>query len=536
MSRARARRGVVALEAAQMRAVLDSIPARIALLDRGRRHRYVNQEYAAFLGKPAEAILGRTVAQMIGAKAYAQLRVHGARALAGETVRWEGWLPYQGTQTADGPRFVQRIYMPYRTDTGAVEGYFVFTRDLTELKRSEQQLAEQLAALRASEAMNGAILASALDCVVAIDEAGLVIAFNPAAERTFGYREADVLGRPISGLIVPPAMQARHAEGFRRYLETGPGTMLGRRVEIEGMRADGSLFPLELTITEVRLPDRQLFTAYLRDLTQAKEAAAEIERQRQALQQAEKLAALSSLLAGVAHELNNPLSIVISNALMLEEELQEKPELVSARRPARVRAAAERCADIVRDFLATARRSNVRAKPLALDELVHGVLDLLDERLVASGIEILRDMPTDLPRVRGDYVQLEQVMINLIVNAQQALDTCPPPRRIIVTGRRAGAEVEVRVADNGPGMPEALRGRIFDPFFTTKPVGAGRGLGLAVSRGIVEAHGGSLTLSAAKGETCFQIWLPAISGHGGVEPNADGSGSVIARASGHGLG
>jgi PAS domain S-box-containing protein len=347
----------IALEAAQMRAVLDSIPARIALLDRRRRYRYVNQEFAAFVGGPAEVMIGRTAAQVIGAKAYEQLRDYGTRALAGETVRWEGWLTHEGPRATDGPRFLQRVYLPYRTGSGAIEGYFVFTRDLTELKRSERELAERIAALQASEAVSGAILASALDCVIVIDEAGVVVTFNAAAEQTFGYREADILGRPIGELIVPPALRPRHAEGFRRYLKTGQGSVLGRRIEIDGMRADCSIFPVELAITEVRLPERRLFTAYLRDLTEAKAAAAEIERQRQALQQAERLAALENLLAGVAHELNNPLAIVISHALMLEEEAQESAAPGLADRTARVRAAAERCARILRDFLTTARRA-----------------------------------------------------------------------------------------------------------------------------------------------------------------------------------
>ena len=498
------------LDAAELRCVLDSIPARIALLDRRRRHRFVNGEYAAFVGKPVEAILGRTVAEVIGAAAYAQVRRYGARALAGETVRWEGWLPYRA-EGHEELRFVQRVYVPYRPGPGAPEGYFVFARDLTELKQSEQRLAEQLAALRASEAMAAAVIASALDCVVVIDEAGAVAAFNPAAEQVFGYRQADVLGEPIGELIVPPALRARHAEGLRRYLDTGCGTMLGRRVEIEAMRADGSVFPVELAITEVRLPERRLFTAYLRDLTQAKAAAAEIERQRQALQRAERMAALGSLLGGVAHELNNPLSIVIGNALMLEEEVQESAAPDLAGRTARVREAANRCARVVRDFLAAARAGKAREQPLATGHLVRSALDPLGDRLRVGGVELQRDIAADLPEVLGDPEQLRQVLANLVANAQQAVEAVPLPRRVAVAARRDGAEVEVSVTDNGPGVPEGMRGRLFEPFFTTKPAGIGMGLGLAVSRGIVEAHGGSLAYVAPPdGGARFVVRLPAM--------------------------
>lgn len=302
---------------AQLGAVLDGIPARVALLDRERRHRYVNHEYTRFIGQPAAMLLGRTVAEVIGAAAFDVVRDHGQRALEGETVQWTGWLPY-----ADGAdqRFVQRFYIPHRDEAGAIDGYLVFARDLTDLKLGERRLSEQLAALQMSQALNAAITASALDCVVVIDEAGCVVEFNPAAERTFGHARADVLGRAIGDIIVPPHLRARHAAGFARYLATGEAHVLGRRMEIEGMRASGEVFPLELAITEVRLPGRRLFTAYLRDLTSAKAAVAELQQSREALHQSEKMAAFGSLLAGVAHELNNPLSIVIGNAMMLHED------------------------------------------------------------------------------------------------------------------------------------------------------------------------------------------------------------------------
>src|SRR3954447_4521922 len=163
----------------QLRAVLDSIPARVALIDRERRHLYVNQEYARFLGRDPAAVFGHRVSDVIGQAAFEVVRPLGERALAGETVRWDGWLPY-----ADGQRFVQRIYMPYRNERGAVDGYFVFARDLTELKRSE--------------AMSQAITAASLDCIIAADAEGRVVAFNPAAERTFGYAKEEVLGRKVT--------------------------------------------------------------------------------------------------------------------------------------------------------------------------------------------------------------------------------------------------------------------------------------------------------------------------------------------------
>jgi PAS domain S-box-containing protein len=492
----------LALTDSRLRQLLDAIPARVSLLDREQRHCYVNKEYAELAGRLVDDILGRSAAEVLGAAAFESLRPDAERALAGETVRWEGWLPF-----AQGHRLVQRIYMPYRGESGAIEGYFVLARDLTELKSGEWVVPDQLAALQTSEAVNAAITASALDCIIAIDEAGLVIEFNPAAEQTFGYSRGAALGKPIAELIVPPALRQRHTEGLKRYLRSGQSSVLDKRIEIEGMRADGSTFPVELTITEVRLPHRRLFTAYLRDLTAAREARVEIERQREALHQSEKLAALGSLLAGVSHELNNPLSILIGNALMLQGEA-EKVAPALAERAQRIQAAAERCGRIVRSFLAMARQRKTQPRPVEVEFLAGNALQLLAYGMRAAGIQVEQAIAPGLPPVFCDPDQMTQVLTNLLVNAQQALEGEPQPRLIRISAAADGELVAIQVADNGPGISVDLRSRVFDPFFTTKPAGAGTGIGLAVSRGIVEAHGGSLTLAATDRGACFVLRLP----------------------------
>jgi PAS domain S-box-containing protein len=473
----------------QLRMVLDCIPARVALLDRERRHWYANLEYQRFTGRTREEIIGRTVAEIIGAEAAERTWPLSQRALAGETVEWSDWLRYdEGAR----PRFVQRFYVPYRGPEGEIDGYFVLARDLTELKFSDARAA--------------AVIASSLDCVVVIDERGAIVEFNPAAEATFGYVREFALGRQMAELIIPPSLRASHHGGMERYLATGEAVFLGQRIEIEAMRADGEVFPVELAITEIKLAGRRMFTAHLRDLTPAKVAAAEILRQREALHQSEKMAAFGSLLAGVAHELNNPLSIVIGHALMLAEEMEGTK---AADRATKIRVAAERCARIVRSFLAIARQRKASLEALDVAALCEGVLQLLGYGLSSSGIEVTRAIPPGLPAILGDADQLHQVLANLLTNAQQALDLHPQPRRVRISARVAGDEIELVVADNGPGIPADLRHRIFDPFFTTKPVGSGTGVGLSISRGIVEAHGGSMNLSPeGEGGAAFVIRLP----------------------------
>jgi PAS domain S-box-containing protein len=444
---------LLTLTDARLRLVLDAIPARVSLLDRDQRHCYVNSEYAELVGRPVEEILGRTAAEILGTAAYDSLRPHAERALAGETVRWNGWLPFHG-----GGRIVQRVYVPYRTEAG-VEGYFVFARDLAEVESGEWILPNELAALHTSEALNAAITASALDCIIAIDEAGHVIEFNPAAEETFGYKRADTIGRSIAELIVPPALRQRHIEGLARYLSTGQSSVLDKRIEIEGMRADGSTFPAELAITEVSLPHRRLFTACLRDLTAARAAQAEIERQREALHQSEKLAAVGSMLAGVAHELNNPLSIVIGNALMLQSEAEGVSRPL-AERAQRIQAAAERCGRIVRSFLAMARQRKTQPRSVEVEVLIGNALGLLAYGLRASGIEIEQTIAPGLPPVFCDPDQVTQVLTNLLVNAQQALEGEPQPRRVRLGAVADGNAIAIEVADNGPGIPPNLRSRV----------------------------------------------------------------------------
>jgi two-component system NtrC family sensor kinase len=486
----------------RLRILLDAMPARVSLLDRQHVHCYANSEYAEFVERSAEEIVGRTAAEILGEAAFASLRPDAEGALAGKTVRWDGWLPF-----ARGPHLVQRVYVPYRGNTGTTDGYFVLARDLTELDSGEWVVPDKLAAVQAGEAIGAAITASALDCIIAIDESGLVIEFNPAAEQTFGYKRVEALGRPIADLIVPPDLRQRHTEGFARYIRTGQSNVLDKRIEIEGMRADGSTFPVELAITEVRLPNRRLFTAYLRDLTPAHEARAEIERQREALHQSEKLAALGSLLAGVAHELNNPLSILIGNALMLQDEVKGlKSDL--GERAQRIQAAAERCGRIVRSFLAMARQRKTQSRSVEVEFIVNNALQLLAYGLRAAGIEVVQNIAPGLPPVVCDPDQMTQVLTNLLVNAQQALEGGSQPRRIDLTASADADAVVIEIADNGPGIPANLRARVFDPFFTTKPAGVGTGIGLAVSRGIVEAHGGSLTLAATNGGARFVLRLP----------------------------
>jgi two-component system NtrC family sensor kinase len=236
----------------------------------------------------------------------------------------------------------------------------------------------------------------------------------------------------------------------------------------------------------------------------------ERKRTNESLYQREKLAALGSLLAGVAHELNNPLSVVVARAIMLEEESYPAAQAAASK----IRIAAERCARIVRTFLAMARQQQPARGPVKINDVVTAALEMTAYTVRTSSIEVAPDLAGDIPPTLADADQLHQVLLNLIINAQQVLQDRAGPRRIRVSTRfdAAGQTVRITVADNGPGIPEHLRARVFEPFFTTKPTGLGTGVGLAVSHGIVEAHGGTLTLDCPEmGGAVFTIVLPVCS-------------------------
>ncbi|MFL6620943.1 MAG: ATP-binding protein [Povalibacter sp.] len=237
---------------------------------------------------------------------------------------------------------------------------------------------------------------------------------------------------------------------------------------------------------------------------------AEILRQQEALLQGEKLASMGSLLAGVAHELNNPLSVVAGRAMMLESAAVDEVTRTGARK---IRTAAERCERIVRTFLAMARQRQQQRIAVRLHDIIEASLDVLEYNLETSGVSVEYEPNLDIPELLADADQLHQVFINLFVNAQQAMSNSTSPRVLSISTHfhRHEQRIEVRVSDTGPGIPAEIRGRIFDPFFTTKPTGAGTGVGLSVALGLVQAHTGTLTVECpTAGGTVFIVVLPLI--------------------------
>jgi signal transduction histidine kinase/ActR/RegA family two-component response regulator len=249
-------------------------------------------------------------------------------------------------------------------------------------------------------------------------------------------------------------------------------------------------------------------TALQNEITERQQAEAQLQRQQEALYQREKLAAMGSLLASVAHELNNPLSVVMMRTDLLHEQTKDTDLEEQA---IAINQAAEHCMHIVRNFLALVRQSPPQRWPVHLNAVVEEAMQLLIYALRVDGVDLCLRLADDLPSLWADPHQLRQVVVNLVTNAQQALRETSTPRRVTLTTRfePALSQVVLEVADTGSGIPSEIQARIFDPFFTTKPPGVGTGLGLPLCQGIIESHGGTIEVESQSGqETVFRVELP----------------------------
>ena len=411
-----------------------------------------------------------------------------ARARAGEDIRVE----WHSRTRSGGLRWFEIVAK--RVAIGGHDRILSLARDIDDRKVAEQ-------ALVASEEQYRSMFNASIDGLALWDATGELVDTNPALWRMYGYGEPDPSALR-HGNWAGPAYPA----DFLRAVAGGQPQDL----EIQAARKDGAVLDIELHGIPMLYRGEPHVLTIARDVTDKKRSAEELARQRESLHQREKLAALGSLLAGVAHELNNPLSVVVARAVLLEER-GDVPTQSAAKK---IRVAAERCARIVRTFLAMARQQRPERGPVSMNEVVTEALDLAAYPIRTSSIDVTLDLSPDIPAIEADADQLHQVLLNLVINAQQSLQDRPGVRRIrIATSFDALTQtVRVTVADNGAGIAPEVRARVFEPYFTTKP--SGTGVGLAVSLGIVEAHGGTMHVDRApEGGAAFTFVLPV----GGAE-------------------
>jgi PAS domain S-box-containing protein len=403
-----------------------------------------------------------------------------------------------------------------KSPSGAIVGACKIARDITSRKRAQQALLE-------SEQMARGIIDTALDAFVQMDEAGVIIDWNPQAEAIFGWPRAEAIGQVLGDLIVPEKRRALHKESLAHVLGSGESAILGRRFEIDARRKDGRDIKVELSITALRRRDAYVFNGFIRDLTERIAAEAQF-------RQSQKMDAVGQLTGGVAHDFNNILTVITGTIEILAEAVSDRPQLAAIAKM--IDDAASRGTDLTRHLLAFARKQPLQPQETDVNALIMDAAKLL-RRTLGEHIEIDSLLEADAWPALVDPSQLTSALLNLALNARDAM---PQGGQLILeTGNvhvdqsyasvqsemRVGPYVMVAVSDTGCGIPVAIRDKVFEPFFTTKGAGKGTGLGLSMVYGFVKQSGGHIKVYSEEGHgTTMKIYLPrAVSqAHHAIEP------------------
>ncbi|MGD9340210.1 MAG: PAS domain S-box protein [Chromatiales bacterium] len=412
----------------------------------------------------------------------------------------------------DGSKHWDEVVLKKATIAGS-DRVLAIIRDISERKAQE-------IALKRSETELRATVEAALDCIVVIDIDGNITEFNPAAEQCFGYRREEVLGKGLAELIIPERYRASHISGMENFKRRGSGPMIGTRAELGARRADGSEFPVELTISVAEGPEGTRFIGYMRDITAREKAEDEREQLEAQLRQAQKMEAIGQLTGGIAHDFNNILTSVMGYMVMAGERAEAHGDAKLAAYLERAQSSGERARDLIQQMLTFSRGHRGAAKPLSLEPLITETIQLMRSTLPSS-LELITELDEQAPTCITDPMQLEQVVMNLIINARDAVGR---HGRVAIKLRRhedaaavcascrhqvSGQFVEIAVEDNGSGIAEDIQERIFEPFYSSKEVGKGSGMGLAMAHGIIHEYGGHILLDSKPGSgSVFRVLLP----------------------------
>lgn len=353
------------------------------------------------------------------------------------------------------------------------------------------------------------ILDSVPDAMVVTDESGTILAFSRAAEQLFGYGGEEVIGHAVNRLMAGRD-KSNHDNYINNYMRTGHRQIIGKGRVVIAAKADGSLFPIDLKIGEARIGDHFLFTAFIRDLTEQQRAELRMQEMQSELVHFSRLSAVGTMASALAHELNQPLTAV-ANYLEASRDLLDSPapETREILREALSEAATQavRAGEIVRKLRSYVSRGEVDARPVHLDQVVADAIALSKTSRERADIPVTVQQAESISRVMADPIQIQQVIINLIRNAMDAMSDLEDAHIAI----RAMPDddpgfVSIEVCDNGPGLSPEMKETIFKPFATTKA--HGMGLGLSICQTIVEAHGGTIrAVSSPQGGTCFRFTL-----------------------------
>jgi len=487
---------------ARLRAVLDTAVDGVILIDGSGIVVMFNTACEALFGYRAEEVVGRNVRMLMPAPYRDQhddylenYQRTGERRIIGIGREVRGL-------RKDGSTFPMDLSVGETEHDG--DPIFVgILHDLSERKQAEQALRDTASRLRA-------VVDTAVDGVILIDDAGTVLMYNPACERLFGHRADEVIGRNVRMLM--PAPYADEHDGYlENYKRTGEARIIGIGREVLGLRKDGSTFPMDLSVGKAEQDGAPIYVGVLHDLTDRK-------RTEEQLVQAQKMEAVGQLSGGIAHDFNNLLTVIVGNAELLSDSLKARPDL--KRLADAVAFAGDRGAELTRRLLAFSRRQVLVPIEVDCNALVRGMHDLL-RRAMREDIEMRMLLDSDLWPAFADSAQLESAILNLALNAQDAMPdggclaiaTTNLPLgddyQDIHPEVAAGNYVVISVTDNGSGMSAEVRERVFEPFFTTKEVGKGSGLGLSMVYGLVKQLNGHVAIYSEPGlGTTIRLYLP----------------------------
>lgn len=504
--------------------LIENLPQRLFYKDLNSRYVACNRLYAGDLGIQSGDITGRMDCDFYPAEMAEQFVDEDRRVMqAGETVEEDTIRTYQGHEAS-----YHRLKAPLRDARGEVIGVFGMYWDNSEEKRSQ-------AALKESEEKFSAMANSAQDAIVMVNQDEEVIFWNMASESMFGFEVQDIVGQRLDDWIEPGASREEFSRLVTELTRPGMGRSTGRTIELNALKKSGAAFPIELSISSLQLKGLWHVIGIIRDISERRKAEQERQLMEVQLRQAQKLESIGQLAAGISHEINTPTQFVGDNTQFLKEAFADLKGLIDSYRELvrelEGRDGAEALVGRVREQEAEIDLEFLEEEiPRAIDQAIEGVgrigkivramkefshpglvgkVETDINRAIRTTLEVSRnewkyvaeiriDLAEDLPKILCVPDQINQVFLNLIVNAAHAIadhleSSAERMGTIGITTRLVDEHVEVRVSDSGTGVPEEIKGRIFDPFFTTKAVGKGTGQGLCIAyTTVVEQHGGTL--------------------------------------------
>src|SRR5688572_2650100 len=479
--------------------ILDSMPDAVVVVDAGGEIRLFNMQAEMLFGHSRAAVVGRGVEVLLPAESREEHPQLSEGYFGQPVFRPMGGGRELTALRADGSAFPAEISL---SSLEMDEGRFVAAavRDCTERRQAEAKFR--------------GLLEAAPDAVVGVDAEGVIVHVNGQAERLFGYSREELVGRLVE-ILVPDGVRDLHPGHRRRYFAHPTTRPMGAGLNLAGRRRDGSEFPAEISLSALEMDEGVIVSAAIRDVSDRKRI--EAEREQLQARQSERLELLGQLAGGIAHDFNNLLAVILSYGRFVAKEVAHDESL--SEDVAEILAAAERAATLTRQLLIFGRREVIRPEVLDLNEVVHSMEKLL-RRTIGEHIVLRTEFARDLPPILADPGQIEQVILNLSLNARDAM----PGGGLLIFRTETVVEdqpdggprqrrVRLTVSDTGVGMPPEVRTRVFEPFFTTKPKGEGTGLGLATVYSIVVQAGGRIDLYSEEGKgTAFKVSFPVAAG------------------------